>query len=194
MRTITQRTLKKCSRTEFCTNVSFFVSKTVRESKLFSIPDQNTAETSQPPAQPKNDWRAIDRACLLALQGPWEKFGSARLCRQKANFVNRRKLLLRQDPLEAILVIFGHTVLILFESSYKIWKMTPLLCACAMVITLETQKCRKRAPRSVEFNFFINCDKQKWFSQNGGRRADLQNVIYLFIDMFYKDCQIVQMD
>ena len=33
--------------------------------------------------------------------------------------------------------------------------MTLLLCACAVVITLETQKCRKRAPRSVEFNFFL---------------------------------------
>ena len=53
--------------------------------------------------------------------------------------------------------------------------MTPLLCACAVVITLETQKCRKRAPRSVDFNFFINCDRQKRFSQNE-RRADLQNV------------------
>ena len=54
-------------------------------------------------------------------------------------------------------------------------KMTPLLCACAVVITLETQKCRKRAPRSVEVNFFINCDRQKRFSQNERRRADLQN-------------------
>ena len=52
--------------------------------------------------------------------------------------------------------------------------MKPLLCACAVVITLETQKCRKRAPRSVEFNFFINCDRQKRFSQNERRRADLQ--------------------
>ena len=51
--------------------------------------------------------------------------------------------------------------------------MTPLLCACAVVITLETQKCRKRAPRSVEFNFFIICDRQKRFSQNDRRRADL---------------------
>ena len=50
--------------------------------------------------------------------------------------------------------------------------MTPLLCACAVVITLETQKCRKRAPRSVEFNFFLII--AKWFSQNE-RRADLQN-------------------
>ena len=54
--------------------------------------------------------------------------------------------------------------------------MTPLLCACAVVITLETQKCRKRAPRSVEFNFFNNCDRQKRFSQTEGRRADLQNL------------------
>ena len=53
--------------------------------------------------------------------------------------------------------------------------MTPLLCACAVVITLETQKCRKRAPHSVEFNFSIICDTQKRFSQNERRRADLQN-------------------
>ena len=32
----------------------------------------------------------------------------------------------------------------------------------------------KRAPRFVEFNFFINCDRQKRFSQNERRRADLQ--------------------
>ena len=53
--------------------------------------------------------------------------------------------------------------------------MTPLLCACAVVITLEleTQKCRKRAPRFVEFNFFINCDREQRFWQNERRRADL---------------------
>ena len=84
---------------------------------------------------------------------------------------------LRQDPLEAILVIFGRRALIfLLESSWKKWKITPLLCACAVVITLETQKCRKRAPRSVEFNFFINGDRQKRFSQNERRKADLQNI------------------
>ena len=59
--------------------------------------------------------------------------------------------------------------------------MTPLWCACAVVITLETQKCRKRAPRSVEFNFFISCDRQKRFSQNERRRADLQNVASDFL-------------
>ena len=78
-------------------------------------------------------------------------------------------------PLEAILVIFGRRVLIFFclKGLGKKWKMTPLLCACAVVITLETQKCRKRAPRSVEFNFFINCDRQKRFSQNERKRTDL---------------------
>ena len=59
--------------------------------------------------------------------------------------------------------------------------MTPLLCACAVVITLETQKCRKRAPRSVEFNFFNNCDSQKRFSQTERRRADLQKVASDFL-------------
>ena len=63
-------------------------------------------------------------------------------------------------PLEAILVIFGRRALIFFclKALEKKLKMTPLLCAWALVITLETQKCRKRAPRSVEFNFFIICD------------------------------------
>ena len=68
--------------------------------------------------------------------------------------------------------------------------MTPLLCACAVVITLETQKCRKKAPRSVEFNFFINCDRQKWFSQNQRRRADLQKFasdFFIFAKRFSYD-------
>ena len=59
--------------------------------------------------------------------------------------------------------------------------MTPLLCACAVVITLETQRCRKRAPRSVEFNFFINCDRHKRFPQNERRRADIQNLASDFL-------------
>ena len=50
-----------------------------------------------------------------------------------------------QDPLEASLVIFGPRALTFcMKALGKIWKMTPLLCACAVVITLETQKCRKR--------------------------------------------------
>ena len=51
--------------------------------------------------------------------------------------------------------------------------MTPLLCACAVVITLETQKCRKRAPRSVEFNFLIIA-----IDRNGFRRMKEEGLIY----------------
>ena len=80
------------------------------------------------------------------------------------------------SPLEAILVSFGRRALIFLIALGKKWKMTPLLCACAVAITLETQKCRKGAPRSVEFNFFINCDRHKRFSQNERRRVDLQNI------------------
>ena len=38
-------------------------------------------------------------------------------------------------------------------------------------------KMSKRAPHSVEFNFFNNCDRQKRFAQNERRRAiaNLQN-------------------
>ena len=42
-------------------------------------------------------------------------------------------------------------------------------------------KMSKRAPRSVEFNFFNNCDRQKRFSQNERRRADLQNAASDFL-------------
>ena len=90
---------------------------------------------------------------------------------------------LKAGPPEAILVIFGRRALIFFclKALGKKWKMTPLLCACAVVITLETQKCRKRAPRSVEFNLLNNCDRQKRFSQNERRRADLQNIASDFL-------------
>ena len=39
---------------------------------LFSTHDQNTAETSQPQAQPTDGWHAIDRAFPWGLQRPWE--------------------------------------------------------------------------------------------------------------------------
>ena len=40
---------------------------------------------------------------------------------------------------------------------------------------------KKRAPRTVELNFFNNCDRQKRFSQNKRRRADLQKVASDFL-------------
>ena len=47
---------------------------------------------------------------------------------------------------------------------------------------METQECRKGAPCSVEFYFFINCDRQKRFSQNERRRADLHNLASDFLN------------
>ena len=66
-------------------------------------------------------------------------------------------IILRQDPLEAILVNFGRRALILFlfESSWKKWKLTPLLCACAVVITLETQKCQKGHLATLNLTFLL---------------------------------------
>ena len=73
-----------------------------------------------------------------------------------------------QDPLEANLDIFGRISLTFFclKAPGKKWETTPLVCAWAVVVFLKTQKSRKRAPRPVELNFFINCDRQKRFSQN----------------------------
>ena len=62
-----------------------------------------------------------------------------------------------------------------FESSWKNMKNDNFSVRMRSGDHLGDAKCRKRAPRSVEFNFFINCDRQKQFSQNERRRADLQN-------------------
>ena len=50
----------------------------------------------------------------------------------------------KAGPLEAILVVFGRRFLnfFLFERSWK--NMTPLLCSCEVVNTLETRKCQKK--------------------------------------------------
>ena len=42
-------------------------------------------------------------------------------------------------------------------------------------------KMLKRAPRSVEFNFFIICERHKWFLLNERRRVDLQKVASDFL-------------
>ena len=51
--------------------------------------------------------------------------------------------------------------------------------ACAVVITLETQKCRKGHLAPLNLTFLINCDRHKRFSQNERRRAELQPQIFL---------------
>ena len=84
-------------------------------------------------------------------------------------------------------------------------KNTPLLCACAVVITLETQLCRKRAPRSIKFNFLlIAIDRNGFRRMKELGRADLQNVVSDFLifalglsydlsklsDIFYPDFRL----
>ena len=97
-------------------------------------------------------------------------------------FIHQAKSL-RQDPLEAILVIFGRRALIFFclKALGKKWKMTPLLRAGAVFITLETQTCRKKGSSLRRFNFSIYCDRQKRFSQNERGRADLQYIASHFL-------------
>ena len=88
---------------------------------------------------------------------------------------------LRQDPPPpppplSYFVIFGCRALIfflLFESSWKNMKMTPLLCACAVGITLETQKCRKRVPRSSNLTSLLIA-----IDRNGFRRMKEEGQIY----------------
>ena len=64
-----------------------FLFKNGQGNMSFSIflPMPKTSETSQPQAQPADDWRAVDMAILRGLQRPREKFGSAaaRLSRKK---------------------------------------------------------------------------------------------------------------
>ena len=72
---------------------------------------------------------------------------------------------LRQDPLEAILVIFGRRALIcfLFESSWKNMKNETTFVRMRSGDLLGDAKMAKKARRSVEFNFLTNCDRQKRF-------------------------------
>ena len=65
-------------------------------------------------------------------------------------------LYLKQDPLEAILVIFGRRALILFlfESSWKKMKNDTTFVRMRTGDHLGDAKMSKKAPRSVEFNFF----------------------------------------
>ena len=94
-----------------------------------------------------------------------------------------RRLKAGPPPLEAILVIFGRRALIFFVwkllENYEKWHH---FCAHAQWWSpLETPKCRKKVPRSVEFNSFTICDRQKRFSQNERRRAYLQNCASNFL-------------
>ena len=86
--------------------------------------------------------------------------------------------LLRQDPLEAILVIFGRRALIfLFESSWKKMKNDTTFVHMRSGDHLGDAKCRKRAPRSVEFNFLLIA-----IDTNGFHRMKEEGQIYKRVD------------
>ena len=81
---------------------------------------------------------------------------------------------LGRNRVKSNLVINPLVFVVWLKALEKIWNITPLLCACAVVITLETQKCRKGAPRFIEL-FFLNRHRQKWLSQTQRKWADKQN-------------------
>ena len=87
MRTITTLTLKmlQVRANRVCTRISFFISKNGQGNQsLLSTHDQNTAETSQPQAQPMTvDAPSTGRFREASSGREKLKCGSARLCRKK---------------------------------------------------------------------------------------------------------------
>ena len=85
-------------------------------------------------------------------------------------------------PLEANLVTFGRSSLIFF-----VWKPLEKYEIDTTFVRMRRRdhlgdaKMSKKAPRSVKFNFFTSCDRQKRFSQNERRRADVQNIASDFL-------------
>ena len=88
----------RCARTECARTFHFSFRKRSGKSELFSIYDQNTAETSQLQAQPTDSWRAIDRAFPETSSGPGKSLvphGFVEKKKKEADFVDSRKILLR---------------------------------------------------------------------------------------------------
>ena len=110
----------------------------------------------------------VHRKCLSTSSISW--------CKTVKNDqkLKARRCFLKAEPLEDILVIFGRRALIfLFESSWKKMKMTPLLCACAVVITLETKNVKKGHLDPSNLTFFIIA-----IHRNGFRRMKEEEQIY----------------
>ena len=80
-----------------------------------------------------------------------------------------------RTPFEAILVIFGRSVLIffLFESSWKKMKNDTTFVHMRSGDHLGDAKMSKKAPRSVEFNFLLIA-----IDRNGFRRMKEEGQIY----------------
>ena len=89
---------------------------------------------------------------------------------------------LRQDPLEAILVIFGRRALIIF-----VWKLLEKNENYTTFVRMRSgdhlgnaKMSKKGASLRRIYLFFISCDRQKRFSQNERRRADQQKLLQIF--------------
>ena len=78
------------------------------------------------------------------------------------------------------LVIFGRRALIFF-----VWKLKENMKNDTTFVRKRSGDhlgdAKKKSTCSVEFNFFINYDRQKRFSQNERRRVDLQNAASEFL-------------
>ena len=82
---------------------------------------------------------------------------------------------------EAILAIFGRSFLFyLLKGLEKRWKMTPLLCACAVVITSETQKSQKIHLASSNLAFLRITMDENGFRRMKEKRAVLHKVASKF--------------
>ena len=101
MRTITPLTLKmlQVRANRVCTRTTFFVSKTVREIKAYFLP---MTKIQMKRVNHKLSRRTVDAPSTgrfrEASSGPEKlKFGSAWLTGKKANFLDSRKLLIRNQ-------------------------------------------------------------------------------------------------
>ena len=82
---------------------------------------------------------------------------------------------LKQDPLEAVLVIFGRSLIFFcLKGLGKLWKNDTTFVRMRSSDHLGDAKMWKKAPRFVNFNFFTNRNRRKRFPQNERRRAYLQ--------------------
>ena len=92
--------------------------------------------------------------------------------------------ILKAGPLEAILVIFGRRALIFFFwkllEKYEKWHHFRAHAQWSSPWRRKNVDKGHLAPSNL--TFFINCDRQKRFSQNERRRADLQNTASDFLN------------
>ena len=121
------------------------------------------------------------RRCVSTCSIPWCKKVKND---QKLKSRGGGSCLIKAGPLEAILVIFSRRAFCLKALGNKMKNGTTFV-RMRSGDHLRDANMSKTAPRSVEFNSIIICDRQKRFSQNERRRADLQNFASDFLIFAY---------